>query len=88
MENLHKIVVFKMFIDDITISQQSVRDKFNEWALSDLGKYVFEHSKNVDIKSDFSYSTYKYQKHFIAVAEFTEKNLINYYLKWGNIKND
>lgn len=77
-----------MFIYDNDDSRRLFEDRFEKWKNSEHGKYVLENSKNVTMISDYSYSKYKYQKQYAVTAEFEEKKLVEYYLKWSDIQND
>lgn len=86
---VHKIIVYKMLVDETDFNaKESFEIKFEKWKNSEHGQYVLKNAQNINVVSDLSYSNYKYQKQYIAVAEFEEKKLVKYYLKWGGLKND
>lgn len=78
-----------MLVDETDVNaKESFEIKFKKWKNSEHGQYVLKNAQVVNVISDFSYSNYKYQKQYAAVAEFEEKKLIEYYLKWGSVKYD
>jgi hypothetical protein len=80
------IPVYQVIVDKITahVSHfEMFEDYFRAWKLSEKGKFVMENSL-IDLEVVQDHNLSSWGTTVIIKAEFKEKKLAEYYLKWGN----
>lgn len=82
---LKKIVVHNIKMGDVEDPDLFVAEPIWNWQQTDQGKFVMENA--VETPSwHRSLDPYTYGYNYAIIAEFDEKKLAEFYLRWGPVK--
>ena len=87
IEKIYKVVVYRFTVTNVEDPEIYAAEPILEWEKSDPGMFVMENSVTQPaFNKNYDMMTFGYM--YVITAELEEKKLSEFYLRWGNPKEE